>query len=104
MIKLTVFILETTISRLVITAGVLFAPPLIMDQINPVLEKNIKCPKKLANNKLYALIGVCAMCFYGILPVSVAAFPQFRELKTSEIEPEIAKLAISDVVVFNRGQ
>lgn len=97
-------IAETTISRLVITAGVLFVPPLIMGQLEPILEKATKCPKQLANKKLFALCGVCAICFYGILPVSVAAFPQYRDMKTSELEPEIAKLAISDTVVFNRGQ
>ena len=43
---------ETTISRLVITAGVLFVPPLLMQGISPALEKKYTCPKQLANKKL----------------------------------------------------
>jgi len=96
-------ITETIISRLIITAGVLFVPPMIMAGVEPKLEAKYT-GSALKNSKLAALIGVCAACFYGILPVSVAAFPQYRELATEHLEEDLRKKTDAKFVTFNRGQ
>jgi len=96
-------VMETVLSRLIISAGVLFVPPLIMGKIEPKLELKYS-GSALKNAKLGYLIGVCAACFYGVLPVSVAAFPQYRVLPRESLEEDLQKKTSAKTVTFNRGQ
>lgn len=94
----------TALSRCIITAGVLALPPLIDNQVQPIVEKKFKLSPHLAKIKMSALVVTCAVCFYAVLPVSVAAFPQYMELPKEKLEKSLQEKTKGKYVIFNRGQ
>ena len=47
---------------------------------------------------------VCTISFFITLPATIAIFPQFSEIQTSELEPEIQEKAKGTTsVYFNKG-
>lgn len=74
------------------------------NQVQPIIEKKFAKSKFLPGAKLGALAMICAACFYAVLPVSVAAFPQYVTMDKSGIEPELAKKVSGQTVIYNRGQ
>jgi len=97
-------VLETAISRAIITAGVLFVPPLIDNMIQPKIDAKFAEHARLQVIKTSALTAICAACFYAVLPVSVAAFTQYKIMDVKDLEPELRAKAEGKTVVYNRGQ
>lgn len=95
---------ETALSRAIISAGVLMCPPLL----DGVAQKRVairyaKSPH-LKKIQTTTLVVICAFCFYAVLPISVAAFSQYREMPSDCLESDLKKKAKSKEVIFNRGQ
>lgn len=95
---------ETAISRAIISAGVLFVPPLIDNVLQQRIDLKYANHPRLRLIKTSVLVVVCAACFYAVLPVSVAAFTQYKKMPVSKLEPELKNKAEGDYVIYNRGQ
>jgi len=97
-------VFETALSRVIISAGVLFIPPLIDNKIQPIIDKKYAGSAHLSKIKMGALCTICAICFYGVLPVSVAPFEQYKMIEVTKLEKEIQEKSTSGVGIYNRGQ
>ena len=97
-------ILETALSRAIITAGVLFVPPFLDNMVQPKIDQKFKGHARLPAIKTSALVVICAACFYAVLPVSVAAFTQYKQMDVKYLEEDLRKKAKGDYVIYNRGQ
>jgi hypothetical protein len=52
---------------------------------------------------LFAQVVVCSLCFLSCLPAAIAIYPQYGTLKTSDLEPELAKKIDAEFVTYNKG-
>ncbi|CAL1530195.1 unnamed protein product [Lymnaea stagnalis] len=89
---------ETALTRMFLPAPILIIPPIIMS----MLEK-----KKflIRNPRLHLPINavVCTLAFGFALPVAIALFPQYSEIETARLEPEIQKATKDAVLLYNKG-
>ncbi|KAL5470683.1 hypothetical protein EMCRGX_G028688 [Ephydatia muelleri] len=89
---------ETAITRAILPAPILVIPPLIMTQLE-------KTNLFKARPRLYLPVQVviCVACFAIALPVTIALFPQTREISVSKLETQLQSKTTSSVVYYNKG-
>uniref|UniRef100_A0A0B7A4M3 Sidoreflexin n=1 Tax=Arion vulgaris TaxID=1028688 RepID=A0A0B7A4M3_9EUPU len=89
---------ETALTRMFLPAPILLIPPVIMS----FLEKRqflIRSPRlHLPINAV-----VCTLAFGCALPVAIALFPQFSEIRRDKLEHEIQEETSEDVLYYNKG-
>jgi len=89
---------ETAITRMVLPAPILLTPPIVMTY----LEKKqflIKNPRlHLPINAL-----VCTISFAVALPIALALFPQYSEIRRDQLEPEIQARTNEEILIYNKG-
>ncbi|XP_078587395.1 sideroflexin-5-like isoform X1 [Branchiostoma floridae x Branchiostoma japonicum] len=89
---------ETAVSRVVITALVTGLPPAIMLPLQRTAWLQAR-PRMVI--PMHAL--VCTAAFGFALPIAIALFPQYSEISTSKLEPEIQAATQELTVIYNKG-
>jgi len=90
---------ETALTRFLLPMPILVIPPVVMS----VVEKTQWYQKRLARYSIAVQAVVVLTSFFLALPLAIALFPQFSEVETSKLEPELQKLTEEKSVFFNKG-
>jgi tricarboxylate carrier len=91
-------LMETALTRMFLPAPILLIPPIIMS----FLEKRQFLVRR-AWLHLPINAVVCTLAFGCALPVAIALFPQFSEIRRAQLEPEIQAASTDDVLFYNKG-
>ncbi|XP_066278337.1 sideroflexin-5-like isoform X2 [Branchiostoma lanceolatum] len=89
---------ETAVTRAFLPVPILLLPPLVMS----VVERTawlLARPRMVI--PMHAL--VCTAAFGFALPIAIALFPQYSEISTSKLEPEIQAATQELSVIYNKG-
>lgn len=91
-------LMETAITRIFLPAPILIIPPVVMS----FLERTkflISRPK--LHLPIHAFVVTAA---FGLaLPVAIALFPQYSQIKTEKLEPEFKELTKETCLYYNKG-
>ena len=52
---------------------------------------------------IFAQLIICTLCFFTCLPAAIAIFPQYGQMSTKKLEPDLAKKIEADFVTYNKG-
>uniref|UniRef100_A0AAY4ESS4 Sidoreflexin n=1 Tax=Denticeps clupeoides TaxID=299321 RepID=A0AAY4ESS4_9TELE len=91
-------LVETALTRVVLPMPILVLPPIVMALLErlPLLQRNRRLVLPV-----HAL--VCLSAFSLALPVAISLFPQQSQIRTSEVEPEIAAATDCKILTYNKG-
>eukprot|EP00058_Branchiostoma_floridae_P023461 XP_002608951.1 hypothetical protein BRAFLDRAFT_116212 [Branchiostoma floridae] len=89
---------ETAVTRAFLPVPILLLPPLVMAMVERTAWLQAR-PRMVI--PMHAL--VCTAAFGFALPIAIALFPQYSEISTSKLEPEIQAATQELTVIYNKG-
>ncbi|KAL4231548.1 Sideroflexin-5 [Mactra antiquata] len=91
-------VLSTAGTRVVLPAPILIIPPIVMSLLEKTrfLQKNPRWHLPL--NAI-----ACTISFGLALPATIALFPQYASIATTDLEPEIQAATKETVLIYNKG-